>query len=111
MKGRLCYGENRTLEGGCFVAEMDSSMKQQLPHIDLQLFDNQEKKQGSILRKAGSKKLYVLFYYFNKRVEKTTGLNDTVKNRQKVRLWLDRIFEAREPVSYTHLTLPTNREV
>ena len=95
MKGRLCYGENRTLEGGCFVAEMDSSMKQ-LPHIDLQLFDNQEKKQGSILKKAGSKKLYVLFYYFNKRVEKTTGLNDTVKNRQKVRLWLDRIFEARD---------------
>jgi len=64
----------------------------QLPHLDMLLFDNEEKKQGSIIRKAGSRKLYVLFYYFNKRIEKTTGLNDTPKNRQKVRLWLDRVI-------------------
>lgn len=65
----------------------------QLPHLETMLFDNEEKKQGSILRKAGSRKLYILFYYFNRRVEKTTGLNDTNKNREKVRLWLDRIIE------------------
>jgi len=67
----------------------------QIDHLDL-LFDNEEKKQGSIIRKAGSKKLYVLFYYFNKRVEKSTGLNDTKKNREKVRTWLDRIIDRRD---------------
>ncbi|NTV47773.1 MAG: DUF3596 domain-containing protein, partial [Chlorobiales bacterium] len=67
-----------------------------LPHLETVLFDNEEKKQGSILRKPGSRKLYILFSYFNKRVEKTTGLNDTKKNRDKVRLWLDRIIERRD---------------
>jgi integrase len=68
----------------------------QLPHLDALIFDNEEKKQGSIIRKAGSRKLYILFYYFSKRVEKSTGLNDTKKNREKVRLWLDRIIERRD---------------
>lgn len=68
----------------------------QLPHLDMLLFDNEEKKQGSIIRKAGSRKLYILFSYFNKRIEKTTGLSDTPKNREKVRLWLDRIIERRD---------------
>ncbi len=56
------------------------------------IFDNtdDEKKLGSIIRKPGSKKLYVLFCYFGKRVEKTTGLDDTAANRRKVRTWLDR---------------------
>lgn len=67
----------------------------QINHQDL-LFDNEEKKQGAIIRKNGSKKLYILFYYFNRRVEKTTGLNDTKKNREKVRLWLDRIIDKRD---------------
>ncbi len=62
----------------------------------LSLFDIEEKKQGAIIRKNGSKKLYVLFYYFNRRVEKTTGLNDTPKNREKVRAWLDRVIEKRD---------------
>jgi len=68
----------------------------QYPHLDMLLFDNEEKKQGSIIRKPGSCKLYVLFYYYNKRVEKTTGLTDTPKNREKVRLWLDRLIERRD---------------
>jgi len=68
----------------------------QLPHLDILLFDNLEKKQGSIIKKAGSRKLYILFTYFNKRIEKTTGLSDTPKNREKVRLWLDRIIERRD---------------
>jgi integrase len=67
----------------------------QINHQDL-LFDNEEKKQGAIIRKKGSKKLYILFYYFNRRVEKSTGLNDTKKNREKVRLWLDRIIDKRD---------------
>jgi integrase len=53
---------------------MENTMKQKT-HLDL-LFDNEEKKQGAIIRKPGSRKLYVLIHYFNKRVEKTTGLND-----------------------------------
>ncbi|WP_223911440.1 site-specific integrase [Geobacter sp. AOG1] len=71
-------------------------MKRTNHHLDVLLFDNEEKKQGTIIRKPGSRKLYILFYYFNRRVEKTTGLNDTGKNREKVRLWLDRIIERRD---------------
>jgi integrase len=73
---------------------METTVKQ-IDRLDM-LFDNEEKKQGCILRKAGSRKLYILFYYFNKRVEKSTGLNDTKKNREKVRLWLDRIIDRRD---------------
>ena len=64
-------------------------------HLDM-LFDNEDKKQGAIIRKPGSRKLYVLFSYFNRRIEKTTGLNDTRKNREKVRTWLDRVIERRD---------------
>jgi integrase len=71
-------------------------MKRTTHQNDVQLFDNQEKKQGTIIRKPGSRKLYILFYYFNRRVEKTTGINDTPKNRDKVRVWLDRIIEKRD---------------
>lgn len=68
-------------------------MKQTRRQDDALFFDNEEKKQGTIIRKPGSRKLYVLFYYFNRRVERTTGINDTPKNRQKVREWLDRQME------------------
>lgn len=55
------------------------------------IFDNMDEKQhGSIIRKPGSKKLYILFYYFGRRVEKSTGLDDTIANRKQVRTWLDR---------------------
>ena len=93
MKKNLCYGHNQTLEGG----KLDNGQESTVTQINHQMFfDNEEKKQGAIIRKAGSRKLYILFYYFNKRVEKTTGLNDTAKNRQKVRTWLDRIIEKRD---------------
>ncbi|WP_224982952.1 Arm DNA-binding domain-containing protein [Geomonas agri] len=62
-------------------------------HQDVLLFDIDDKKQGTIIRKPGSRNLYFLFYYFNRRVEKTTGLPDTKKNRDKARLWLDRAME------------------
>lgn len=55
------------------------------------IFDNQETtRKGSIIRKSGSKKLYILFMYHGRRIEKSTGLNDTRENRVKVREWLDR---------------------
>lgn len=58
------------------------------------LFDNRDDKHdGTIIRKPGSKKLYVLFYYHGRRVEKTTGLDDTPANRKKAKTWLDRQME------------------
>jgi len=60
------------------------------------ILENQDKRQGAIIRKPGSKKLYVLFTYFNRRVEKTTGLDDTPANRRKARTWLDRIIDKRD---------------
>lgn len=65
-------------------------------HQEVSIFDNIEKKQGTIIRKPGSKKLYILFYYFKRRVEKTTGLNDTTANRKRIRAWLDRIIERKD---------------
>jgi len=49
-------------------------------------------KGGSIKRRTGSEKLYVDFYYFGNRVTKSTGLDDTPQNRDKVRLFLDKIM-------------------
>jgi len=74
------------------IADWRKTMKRLTHHNDV-LFDNQEKKQGTIITKPGSKKLYVLFYYHNRRVEKTTGLDDNARNRKKVREWLDRQME------------------
>jgi integrase len=55
--------------------------------------EKQEKGTGSIVRKSGSKKLYVDFHYFGKRIEKSTGLDDTPVNRLRAREWLDRQHE------------------
>ena len=60
------------------------------------IFDNQDKKQGAVIRKPGSQKLYVLFYYFSHRVEKSTGENDSPANRIKIREWLDRVITLRD---------------
>ena len=58
------------------------------------LFDNTDDNQeGAVIRKPGSRKLYLLFYYHGRRVEKSTGLDDTPENRRKVRIWLDRQME------------------
>lgn len=60
----------------------------------IEVFDNLgENREGAVIRKPGSKKLYVLFYYFGRRVEKSTGLGDTPPNRRQVRVWLDRQME------------------
>lgn len=59
----------------------------------IQIFDNTDKHEGAVIRKPGSKKLYVLFYYFNRRIEKSTGLDDSPENQRQVRVWLDRQME------------------
>jgi integrase len=76
------------------ASEMENTMKLSTRQ-DVPFFDNQEKNQGSIIRKPGSRKLYILFYHFSRRVEKSTGLDDTAANRKKVREWLDHIIELR----------------
>lgn len=63
----------------------------------LTVFDNSEnEKGGSIIRKPGSKKLYVLFHYLGRRIEKTTGVDDTPENRDKVRTWLNQVIRQRD---------------
>ena len=47
---------------------------------------------GRIVRKYGSSKLYVDFFYFGQRIERSTGRSDTPQNREDVRLWLDRVM-------------------
>jgi integrase len=58
----------------------------------LQIFDNLNASKGYLLNKPGSRKLYILFYYHGRRVEKSTGVNDTPENRHRVRVWLDRVM-------------------
>ena len=48
---------------------------------------------GSIKRRKISEKLYVDFYYFGNRITKSTGLDDTPQNRNKVRLFLDKSMQ------------------
>lgn len=48
---------------------------------------------GAIKRRSGSEKLYVDFYYFGRRVTKSTGLDDTAQNREKVRQFLDKTMK------------------
>ena len=48
---------------------------------------------GTIKRRKISEKLYVDFYYFGNRITKSTGLDDTPQNRDKVRLFLDKSMQ------------------
>ena len=45
---------------------------------------------GAIKKRKISEKLYVDFYYFGVRIDKSTGLDDTPANREKVRSFLDK---------------------
>jgi integrase len=84
------YDRERTSDGGAASREGENLMRNATaPKL---LFDNLDahKEYGSILRKNGSKKLYVLCHYQGRRIEKSTGLDDTPANRRKVRDWLDR---------------------
>ena len=55
--------------------------------------DKTKKSRGSVARKRGSNRLYVDFYYHGVRVVKSTGLDNTPENEQKVKEWLDRAIE------------------
>lgn len=70
-------------------------MRKQTNKTSKLLIDNldTDKREGAIIRKPGSGKLYVLFYYVGKRIEKSTGLDDSPENRRKVRIWLDRLMD------------------
>lgn len=55
--------------------------------------DNQRGKgEGRIVTKPGSRRLYVDLHYFGKRLEKSTGLEDTPANRGQISKWLDRVM-------------------
>lgn len=45
--------------------------------------------QGGIIRKPGSKNLYVCLRYFGRQIQRSTGLPDTPENREKVRKFLE----------------------
>lgn len=60
--------------------------------IDVQVFDK-PKNEGRIARKNGSRKLYLDFFYHGIRIEKSTGLDDTLTNRRKAEAMLHRILE------------------
>lgn len=60
--------------------------------VDLQLFDK-PKNEGRIAKKSGSKKLYLDFFYHGVRIEKSTGLDDTLANRHKAEAMLKKILE------------------
>lgn len=67
-------------------------------HQSMSLFDNRENEhlsKGSIIRKPGSNRLYILFYYYKQRIEKTTGLEDTFENREKVQTHLHHLITLR----------------
>src|SRR6185369_5769312 len=48
---------------------------------------------GSIKRRKDSKKLYVDFYYFGRRIIRSTEQDDTPANERRVRDFLNRIME------------------
>ena len=48
------------------------------------------KKLGGIVKKPGSNRLYVSFRYCGKRIEKSSGREDTPENRETVNDWLNR---------------------
>ena len=94
MNDKILYPNDQTLDGGAVAGSMEDSMKR-TSHQATAILDNQDKQEGAIIRKKDSRKLYLLFSYFNRRVEMTTGLDDTPENRKKVRVWLDRVIERR----------------
>jgi len=55
--------------------------------------DEPAKQIGAIKRRKDSKNLYVDFYYFGRRITRSTELNDTPTNERKVRTFLTRITE------------------
>ena len=63
--------------------------------LDLEIFEK-SKHEGRIARKSGTRKLYLDFFYHGVRIERSTGLDDTAKNRMKAQAMLDRILEMKK---------------
>ena len=55
--------------------------------------DEQKQKVGSIKKFKHSKKLYADFYYYGHRITKSTGLDDTPVNRERVQALLRKVFD------------------
>lgn len=62
--------------------------------------DEQRQQFGSIKTFKHSKKLYADFYYFGNRITKSTGLNDTEANRERVYEFLNRVGDKIEKQSF-----------
>jgi integrase len=60
--------------------------------LDMQVFETR-RNEGRIARKSGSRRLYLDFFYHGIRIEKSTGLDDTPKNRLKAEAMLEKILE------------------
>lgn len=63
--------------------------------VDLEILEVR-KNDGRIARKSGSRKLYLDFFYHGIRIEKSTGLDDTLGNRVKAEALLKRILELKK---------------
>lgn len=63
--------------------------------LDMQFLEK-HKNEGRLARKKGSKKLYLDFFYHGTRIERSTGLEDTPKNRTKAETILNRILEMKK---------------
>lgn len=63
--------------------------------LDLRFFDK-PKNDGRIANKRGTKKLYIDFYYHGVRIEKSTGMDDTPKNRDNAEQMLATILERKK---------------
>lgn len=63
--------------------------------VDLSFFDK-PRNEGRIANKRGTKKLYFDFFYHGVRIEKSTGLDDTPKNRYEAEQMLAAILEMKK---------------
>lgn len=54
-------------------------------------FGKKNRSCGSVLRKNGSKKLYVGFNYYGRRIVKSSGLDDNAENQDNLEQWLKRV--------------------
>lgn len=63
--------------------------------VDMSLL-GERRNEGRIARKSGSRKLYLDFFYHGVRIEKSTGLDDSIANRVKAERMLEQILEMKK---------------
>ena len=81
----------RTFQAERRYWEGESEMGNVIP-LKVGIKKERKRGEGRIIRKPGSKKLYLSFYYCGRRVEKTTGLDDTPTNKEISEELLDRFM-------------------